>query len=226
MIFAFRFFKRFHDITIDIDTSVETINSFHSFRISTLNQWNSMTTFSVNTIFSNDTQNRDLWISIFYVQKSDENDYDNKTKWAKSLTNEHNLSTKIFSISDNTKLENMILNQIAIRIFEIFDLNEKKKQIKIIHVVACLKKFLILITKTNFDKSLIFNMLFLLHSRNTSIVLMMMFLKFIAKQQYEKINKFSRILFFVYDKNHKFKLNRQKIVVEKYIHDTKFSIDC
>ena len=141
------------------------------------------------------------------------------------MTNEHNFSTKIFSISNNTKFENMILNQIAIRIFEIFDF-KKKKQIKIIHVVACFKKFLILITKINFDKNLIFNMLFLLHFRNTNIMLIMMFLKLIAKQQYEKINKFSRIRFFVYDKNHKFKLNRQKIAVEMYIHDTKFSIDC
>ena len=120
----------------------------------------------------------------------------------------------------------MILNQIVIRIFEIFDLNERKKQIEIIHVVTCLKKFLILITRINFDKNLIFNMLFLLHSRNTNIVLMMMSLKLIAKQQYEKINKFFRIRFFVYDKNHKFKLNRQRIAVEMYIHDTKFSIDC
>ena len=142
------------------------------------------------------------------------------------MTNEHNFSTKIFLISNNTKLKDMILNQIVIRIFEIFDLNEKEKQIKIIYVVACFKKFLILIAKINFDKNLIFNMLFLLHSRNTNIVLMMMFLKFIAKQQYEKINKFSRIRFFVYDKNHKFKLNRQRIAVEMYIHDTKFSIDC
>ena len=226
MIFASRFFKRSHDITIDIDTSAEAISSSHNFRVFTLNQWSSLTTFSVNTTFSNDTHDRDLWISIFYVQKSDESDYDSESKWAKSLTNEHNFSTKIFLISNNTKFENMILNQIAIHIFEIFDLHERKKQIEIIHVVACFKKFLILIAKINFDKSLIFNMLFLLHSRNTNIVLMMMSLKFIAKQQYEKINKFFRTRFFVYDKNHKFKLNRQRIAVEMYIHDTKLWIDC
>ena len=226
MTFAFRFFKRSHDITINIDTSAEAINSSHSSRTFTLNQWSSLTTFNVNTTFSNDTHDRDLWISIFYVQESDESDYDNESKWAKSLTNEHNFSTKISLISNNTKLKDMILNQIAIRIFEIFDLNEREKQIEIIHVIACLKKFLILIARISFDKSLIFNMLFLLHFRNTNIVLMMMFLKFIAKQQYEKINKFSRIRFFVYDKNHKFKLNRQRIVVEMYTHDTKLSIDC
>ena len=226
MTFAFRFFKRSHDITINIDTFAETINSSHSLRTSTLSQWSSLTAFNVNTTFSNDTHDRDLWISIFYVQKSNESDYDSESEWTKSLTNEHNLSTKIFLISNNTKLEDMILNQIVIRIFEIFDLNEKKKQIEIIHVVACLKKFLILIARISFDKNLIFNMLSLLHSRNTSIVLMMMFLKFIAKQQYEKINKFSRIRFFIYDKNHKFKLNRQRIAVEMYTHDTKLWIDC
>ena len=85
----------------------------------------------MNTTFSNDTHDRDLWISIFYVQKSNENDYDSETKWTNFLTNEYNFSTEIFSISNNTKLENMILNQIAIRIFEIFDFKKKKNCWKI-----------------------------------------------------------------------------------------------
>ena len=226
MTFASRFFKRSHDITIDIDTSAEAISSSHNSRVSTPSQWSSLTAFSVNTTFSNDTHDRDLWIPTFYVQEPDESDYDNETEWTKSLTDEHNFSTEISSISNNTKLENMILDQITIRIFEISGFKKREKQIKTIHAVACLKKSLILIARINFDKSLIFNMLSLLHSRNTSIVLMIMSLKLIAKQQYEKINKFPRIRFFVYDKNHKSKLNRQKIAAEMYTHDTKLSIDC
>lgn len=178
MIFVFRSFKRFHNFMINIDVFAKTINSFHSFRTSILN---SLTKFNVNTIFSNDTY--DLKISAFYVQKSNENEYNNESNWAKFLTNDrHDFSTKIFLISNDTNFENITSKQIVIRFHEMFDIKEKEKQIEIIHVVDCFKKTLILIAKISFDKSLIFNILFLLHFRNTNIVLMIIFLKFIAKQ--------------------------------------------
>ena len=227
MAFASRSFKRPHDITIDTDTSAGAISPPHSPRAHTPNQRSPLTASSVDTTFSNDTQDRDLWIPTSYVQEPDESDYGSEAEWEEeSLTDGHNLSTEISSISDNTKLEDMTLNQIATRIFEVSGLNGRKEQIEAIHAVACLKESLILIARTSFGKSLVFNMLPLLHPRNTGIVLVVVPLKLIAEQQYEKVNKFPRALSFVYDKNHKSRLDRQRIAAGEYTHGTKLSIDC
>ena len=226
MAFASRSFKRPHDITIDTDTSAGATSPPHSPRAPTPSQWSPLTASSVNTTFSNDTHDRDLWIPISYVQEPDESDYGSEPEWAESLTDGHNPSTGTSLISDNTKLEDMTLDQIAIRIFEISGLNGREKQIEAIHAVACLKESLILIARTSFGKSLVFNMLPLLHPRNTGIVLVVVPLKLIAEQQYEKVNKFPRARSFVYDKDHKSKLDRQRIAAGVYTHGTKLSIDC
>jgi len=117
----------------------------------------------------------------------------------------------------------MFVKQVAIRVKKIIDLNKRKKQIKIIYVVNYFRKFLILIARTSFNKSLIFNVLSLLLLIKTSVVLIVLSLKLISEQQFNRIKHYNCKSDFVYNVNHKLRIDRLRIATSLYIHDNLFA---
>ena len=116
-------------------------------------------------------------------------------------------TTNISTISKDIKLKNMFVKQIVICVKKITSLNERKKQIKIIYVINYFRKFLILIAKTSFNKSLIFNVLFLFSLVETSVVIIVLFLKLISEQQFNRIKHYNCESSFIYNVNHKLRIN-------------------
>jgi len=133
-------------------------------------------------------------------------------------------TTNILTISKNIKFKNMFIKQVVIRVKKITNLNKRKKQIKIIYVINYFRKFLILIAKTNFNKSLIFNMLFLLSLIKTSVVLIVLFLKLISEQQFNRIKHYNCKSDFIYDINHKLRINRLRIAIDLYTYNNLFAL--
>ncbi len=122
-------------------------------------------------------------------------------------------------ILDNIKLKNMSMNQVVTRLKKIIDLVGRAKQVEAIYIVGCLRQSLILLARTSFGKSLIFNVLSLLHSIKTSVVLIVVSLKLISEQQVNRVKNYNRGRPFVYDVDHNSRLNRLDIAIDCYTYD-------
>jgi len=133
-------------------------------------------------------------------------------------------TTNISTISKDIKLKNMFVKQIVICVKKITSLNERKKQIKIIYVINYFRKFLILIAKTSFNKSLIFNVLFLFSLVETSVVIIVLFLKLISEQQFNRVKHYNCKSDFIYDVNHKSRIDRLRIAIDLYIYNSLFAL--
>ena len=81
---------------------------------------------------------------------------------------------------------------IELRIKEVTGLEGKEKQVDAIHKVACQLSSLLLIAKTGFGKSLIFNMLPLILPDQLGAVLVIVPLKHIQNQQVDVVNRLPR----------------------------------
>jgi len=99
------------------------------------------------------------------------------------------------------------MKQVAIRMKKITNLDKRKKQIETIYVVNCLREFLILIARTSFNKNLIFNVVSLLSLVETSVVLIILSLKLISEQQFNRIKHYNCESSFIYNVNHKLRIN-------------------
>jgi len=101
----------------------------------------------------------------------------------------------------------MFVKQIAICVKKITNLNKREKQIKIIYAINCFREFLILIARTSFNKSLIFNVFSLLLLIKTSVVLIVLSLKLISEQQFNRIKHYNSESDFIYNINYKSRIN-------------------
>lgn len=124
----------------------------------------------------------------------------------------------ISTISDDTKLQDMSMDQVAKRVHEITGLIGRTKQVEAIHIVGCLRQSLILLARTSFGKSLIFNVLPLLHPSKTSVILIVMPLKLISEQQVNRVKDYNRGRPFVYDVDHNSRRDRLSIAAGCYTH--------
>lgn len=118
----------------------------------------------------------------------------------------------------------MFIKHIVIRIEKIINLNKRDKQIKIIYIVNYFREFLILIARTSFEKSLIFNVLSLLLSTKISVILIVLFLKLISKQQFNRVKRYNRNKFFIYNINYKLRINQLRIAINLYIYNNVFFV--
>lgn len=173
---------------------------------------------TTSTTFFNPTYDSDAAPSSAGIEEWDRT-YDSDSELI-ALEQEvnYNMSTFNSIVSGDVRTEDMTLEQIGQRFFEVSGYQGRPKQLEAIHIVACQRKALILIARTSFGKSLVFNMLPLLHPVLRGIVLVVIPLKHIARQQWERVNLYDRAKAFVYDKDHKSKLDRQRIAAGVYTH--------
>jgi len=134
------------------------------------------------------------------------------------------MTLHISTISKNIKLKNIFVKQVAIHIKKITSLNKRKKQIEIIYIVNCFREFLILIARTNFNKSLIFNVLSLFLLIKTSVILIVLSLKLISEQQFNQVKHYNCKSNFVYNINYKLRINRFRIIIDFYIYNNLFAL--
>jgi len=166
-----------------------------------------LTSLNIITIFTNVSLKSNMLLYYDESKKLKDKEFNNVVFEQIAQEIIERKTTNISIISKNIKFKNMFVKQVAIRVKKITSLNKREKQIEIIYVISCFRKFLILIAKTNFSKSLIFNVFFLLSLIKTSVVLIVLSLKLINEQQFNRVKHYNCKSNFIYDINHKLRIN-------------------
>lgn len=102
-------------------------------------------------------------------------------------------------------MQDIFLNQVVIQVKKIIDLVKQEKQVQIIYAIECLQESIILFAKINFNKNLIFNIFLLFYLFEINIVLIVVSLKLISKQQIKQVKNYYCKQLFVYNIDNRFK---------------------
>ena len=229
MLSTSRSFKRPFELTVITDAPAHRTETARSPVAPTPSP---LTPSSIRTTFSNPAFDEDLPISAFEYPRlgelsdqSAEEDHDSDESYGSDsglADAQEQLNVSIAgsgsAVSADIEVRHMSLAHVALRFREVTGLEGRPQQIEAIHTVGCKRKSLILVAKTSFGKSWVFNMLPLLHPVHIGIVLVVIPLKHIASQQHDKINSIPRGKSLVYDKDHCSKSYRRQIAAGVYTH--------
>ena len=117
-----------------------------------------------------------------------------------------------------------ITKHIIKKIQHLFEFVAKEKQIKAIKILMHEKKNLILITKTDFDKNIVFQTMFFMFF-DLKIALIIMFLNTLMKKQCQKLNNIKNCKSIVLNNAKYTQKNLLLIRQNKFIHDNYISYD-
>ena len=119
--------------------------------------------------------------------------------------------------------DSMTKEYISTRIWELTGFKAKEVQLDAIEAIICQRVSLLLIAKTGFGKSLIFNMLPVVFPDRKQTTLVLVPLKHIGTQQVEAVTRFAGARGFVLNKDSNKKVYRKQIANGDYTHGTSYT---